>query len=44
MPIHQMRTAVANAYPGDGWAKRVQKMSDKQIHVIYMRLMNAGEL
>ncbi len=44
MSIHQMRTAVANAYPGDGWAMKVHKMPDKQVHATYMRLLNAGKL
>lgn len=44
MTIHQMRNAVANAYPGDGWSAKVRNMPDKQIHATYMRLMNAGKL
>ncbi|QFG08727.1 hypothetical protein PBI_INGRID_53 [Arthrobacter phage Ingrid] len=44
MSIHQMRAAVANAYPGGAWALRVQKMPDKQVYSTYMRLMNAGKL
>lgn len=44
MSIHQMRAAVANAYPGDGWASKVRNMPDKQVHAMYMRLMNAGKL
>lgn len=44
MTIHQMRNAVANAYPGDGWSAKVHKMSDKQVHATYMRLMNAKKL
>ncbi|QFG13661.1 hypothetical protein SEA_TOKKI_56 [Arthrobacter phage Tokki] len=44
MTDHQKREAVAKAYPGDGWAKKVQKMGDHQIHVIYMRLVNAKKL
>jgi hypothetical protein len=44
MSIQQMRAAVANAYPGDGWALKVHKMPDKQVHATYMRLLNAGKL
>jgi hypothetical protein len=44
MSIHQMRNAVANAYPGDGWKVKVSKMPDKQVYSTYMRLMNAGKL
>ncbi|QPX62513.1 hypothetical protein SEA_TRUCKEE_49 [Arthrobacter phage Truckee] len=44
MTNQQKRDAVAKAYPGDGWSKKVQKMSDAQVHAIYMQLMNAGKL
>ena len=44
MTIIQMRTAVANAYPGDKWSSRVRKMPDNQILATYMRLKNAGKL
>lgn len=35
---------VAEHYPSRRWAQRVSLMSDKQVHVIYMRLLNSGEL
>lgn len=44
MSPQQKRTAVANAYPSSGWANKVRKMEDSQVHVVYMRLMNAGKL
>lgn len=44
MSPQQKRVAVANAYPSAGWANKVQKMGDAQVHTIYMRLMNAGKL
>ena len=40
----QKRDAVLKAYPGGVWAKRVEKMSDAQIHTIYMRLLDAKKL
>jgi hypothetical protein len=36
----QKRDAVAKAYPGEKWAQRVRKMSDAQVHTVYMRLIN----
>lgn len=42
MSTEQKRAAVSKAYPGGDWAKKVQSMSDHQVHVIYMRLMNKG--
>jgi len=44
MSIEQKRAAVANAYPGARWTEKVSKMADNKVHVIYMRLMNAGKL
>ncbi len=44
MTIQQKREAVAKAYPGEGWAKKVQKMADAQVHTVYMRLMNKDQL
>lgn len=44
MSPEQKRNAIANAYPGAGWALKVQKMTDQQVHVVYMRLMNAGKV
>jgi hypothetical protein len=44
MSIQQMRAAVANAYPGEGWTAKVSKMPDAQVYSTYMRLMNAGKL
>ena len=35
MSIEQMRTEVANLYPGEAWKRRVRDMSDAQIFAIY---------
>jgi hypothetical protein len=37
----QKRAVVIARYPG---SEKIQKMSDKQIHVIYMRLLSKGKL
>jgi len=44
MSPQQKREAVANAYPSAKWTSKVQKMADSQVHVIYVRLVNAGKL
>jgi hypothetical protein len=45
MSTEQKRAALAKAYPaGAIWAEKVKKMSDGQVHVIYMRLLNANQL
>lgn len=41
MSVEQKRKAIADAYPG--WTK-VQSMPEKQVHVIYMRLLNQNKL
>lgn len=41
MSAEQKRAAVLSKYPG---SEKIKKMSDKQIHVVYMRLLNKGEL
>lgn len=38
------RTAVKNAYPWGPWKKRVDKMTDAQIHAIYLRLKQQNKL
>jgi hypothetical protein len=34
----QKRQAVLQAYPGGNWANKVIKMTDAQIHAVYIRL------
>lgn len=41
MSVEQKRAAVSKAYPN--WVK-VKTMPDHQVHVIYMRLLNAKKL
>lgn len=40
MSNEQKRAVVAKAYPGESWAQRVKKMSDAQVHTVYMRIIN----
>lgn len=35
MKVEQMRSEIANAYPGDSWKTRAKKMSEKQVIAIY---------
>ena len=44
MSIEQMKDALKKSYPGPKWAAKVDKMSDRQVHATYMRLMNANKL
>lgn len=44
MSPEQKRAAITRAYPGDKWQKRVEKMSDSQVSVIYSRLLGTGKL
>lgn len=44
MSVEQKRAAVSKAYPGTGWANKVKAMPDHQVHVVYMRLLNANKL
>lgn len=44
MSPERKRRAVTLAYPGYKWAEKVAKMSDAQVHVMYMRLLNNGKL
>jgi hypothetical protein len=43
MSPEQKRDEVTKAYPGDKWAEKVKKMSDAQVHRVYMRLINNGK-
>lgn len=40
----QKREALKKSYPGPKWADKVDKMSDKQVHATYMRLLNNKQL
>jgi len=46
MSIEQMRAAILSVYPlaGEAFVQRIKKMPDKQIHAMYMRLLNAKKL
>ena len=44
MSPERKRLAVTRAYPGERWAAKVAKMTDAQVHVTYMRLLNQGKL
>jgi hypothetical protein len=44
MSIDEKRYIISKAYPGMGWSERVKKMPDKQVHVVYMRLLDANKL
>ena len=40
MSVEQMRAYLKEQY-GDSWAKKVDKMSDKQVLAIYYRMLNS---
>ena len=44
MSPEQKRLAVTLAYPGGAWASKVEKMSDAQVHAVYIHLFSAGKL
>lgn len=44
VPLEEKRRIIGYAYPGERWKERVKKMSDKQVHSTYMRLLNNGQL
>ena len=37
------RCELANAYPGKNWAKKVEKMSDAQVHAVFVSVRNRQE-
>jgi hypothetical protein len=41
MSIEQMRAELMKLY-GTRWQAKVAKMPDKQVHSVYMRLLNKG--
>ena len=40
--IEHMRSAISDAYPGEGWKFRCQYMKDSQVIAIYASLMRRG--
>lgn len=38
------REQVKKAYPGDGWAARVNKMTENQVVAIFLRLKREGKV
>lgn len=44
MPPERKRAIVSHAYPGDNWLVKLEKMSDAQVHNVYMRLLNQNKL
>lgn len=44
MSIEQMREALKRTYPGENWEKKVDKMSEAQVHSIYTRLLSSGKI
>lgn len=44
MSNEQKRSIISKAYPGDSWPEKVKKMSDAQVHSIYMRLLYKNKL
>lgn len=44
MSPERKRAVVSRAYPGDKWLEKLAQMSDAQVHVMYMRLLNSNKL
>jgi hypothetical protein len=44
MKIEKKREAVREAYSGEKWKDKVDKMSDDQITAIYIRLKTQGKV
>lgn len=44
MSPERKRAVLSWAYPGDNWLVKLEKMSDAQVHSIYMRLLNKNQL
>jgi hypothetical protein len=43
MSIEQMRAKLMTMY-GTRWQKKVSAMPDKQVHTVYMRLLNQNQI
>lgn len=44
MSPEQKRDFIIEAYPGPSWKAKVMKMTDAQVHTIYMRLINRKKI
>lgn len=44
MSPERKRAIISWVYPGDKWLDKVNSMSDAQVHVVYMRLLNNKKL
>lgn len=44
MSPEQKRDFIIKAYPGPSWEEKVAKMSDAQVHTIYIRLINRKKI
>ena len=44
MQSYVMRQYVRDAYPGDTWKRKVDKMSDNQVHTVYARFLAQKKL
>lgn len=44
MSPERKRAILSRAYPGDSWLQKLAKMSDAQVHNVYMRMLNNGKL
>ena len=42
MSREQMSAEIRRVYPGDYFAKKLEKMSDKQVYAMYTRLLSNG--
>lgn len=40
----QMRSALLDAYPGEGWRNKVKRMSESQIFVLYTKFKLSGRI
>lgn len=44
MNNNEKRRIVAYIYPSKNWRDKVKAMTDRQVHAIYMRLLEEGKL
>jgi hypothetical protein len=44
MPIWEERKAIKLLYRGPSWATKVNRMTDSQIHAIYIRFKREGKI
>lgn len=43
MHVNNMRELVTDVYKGEGWKKKVDKMSDEQVIAIYYKFLKQGK-